>query len=110
MGRVQNRVAIVTGAGNGLGKAIALRLAEEGALVVCGDVDEAALDRTVGTITSGGGTALGVVGDLTQAGRPRRSSTRPSTASAGSRSWSTTSAAAGRAASGSFPRRPGTRC
>lgn len=68
MGRVQDRVAVVTGAGDGIGRAIALRLADEGALLVCGDINPAALDRTVGTIESGGGTALGVVGDLTQAG------------------------------------------
>jgi 3-oxoacyl-[acyl-carrier protein] reductase len=58
----------VTGAGNGIGRAIALRLAEEGALLVCGDVDGSALGQTVGTIAASGGTALGVVGDLTQAG------------------------------------------
>lgn len=68
MGRVQDRVAVVTGAGNGIGQAIAVRLAEEGALLVCGDVDEVSLRRTVGTITSSGGTAISVVGDLTQAG------------------------------------------
>jgi 3-oxoacyl-[acyl-carrier protein] reductase len=67
MGRVQDRVAVVTGAGNGIGQAIALRLAEEGALVVGGDVDGTALDETVDAIMSSGGTALGVVGDLTRA-------------------------------------------
>src|SRR3954470_2005954 len=67
MGRVQDRVAVVTGIGNGIGQAIALRLAEEGALVVGGDVDGAALDRTIDEILSNGGTALGVVGDLTKA-------------------------------------------
>lgn len=66
MGRVQDRVAVVTGAGNGIGQAIALRLAEEGALVIGGDVDQASLNRTVDEIVSNGGTALGVVGDLTQ--------------------------------------------
>ena len=67
MGRVQDRVAIVTGAGNGIGQAIALRLAEEGALVVGGDVDGTALNQTIDAILSSGGTALGVVGDLTEA-------------------------------------------
>ena len=67
MGRVQDRVAVVTGAGNGIGQAIALRLAEEGALVVGGDVDGTSLNQTVDAILSNGGTALGVVGDLTQA-------------------------------------------
>ena len=67
MGRVQDRVAVVTGAGNGIGQAIALRLAEEGAIVVGGDVDGPALDRTVDRVLSSGGTAVGVIGDLTQA-------------------------------------------
>jgi NAD(P)-dependent dehydrogenase (short-subunit alcohol dehydrogenase family) len=67
VGRVQDRVAVVTGAGNGIGQAIALRLAEEGALVVGGDVDGTALNQTIDAILSDGGTALGVVGDLTQA-------------------------------------------
>jgi NAD(P)-dependent dehydrogenase (short-subunit alcohol dehydrogenase family) len=39
MGRVQDRVAVITGAANGLGRAIAHRLAEEGARVVLGDLD-----------------------------------------------------------------------
>jgi len=68
MGRVQDRVAVVTGAGNGLGRAITVRLAEEGARIVCGDIEQAGLDRTVGEIKGAGGTALGVLGDLTQAG------------------------------------------
>jgi 3-oxoacyl-[acyl-carrier protein] reductase len=67
VGRVQDRVALVTGAGNGIGQAIARRLGEEGALVVAGDVDGPALDRTIDEILSTGGQAVGVVGDLTQA-------------------------------------------
>lgn len=66
MARVQDRVAVVTGAANGIGRAIAERLAGEGALVVGGDVDGAGLDQTVAAITAAGGTALGVVGDLTE--------------------------------------------
>jgi NAD(P)-dependent dehydrogenase (short-subunit alcohol dehydrogenase family) len=38
MGRFEDRVAIVTGAGSGTGAAIAARLVEEGASVVCTDV------------------------------------------------------------------------
>ena len=39
MGRVQDRVAIVTGAASGIGEASAIRLAEEGARVVCADLN-----------------------------------------------------------------------
>jgi len=66
MGRVQDRVAVITGAANGLGQAIARRLAEEGARVVLGDLDASGLERTVASITSAGGVALPVVGDLTE--------------------------------------------
>ena len=39
MGRVQDRVAIVTGAASGIGEASAIRLAEDGAIVVCADIN-----------------------------------------------------------------------
>jgi 3-oxoacyl-[acyl-carrier protein] reductase len=57
---------VVTGAANGLGRAIALRLAEEGARVVLGDIDRAGLDRVVADVTAKGGRATGVVGDVTE--------------------------------------------
>jgi 3-oxoacyl-[acyl-carrier protein] reductase len=63
---VQDRVAVVTGAANGIGRAVALRLAEEGALLVGGDLDAAGLEQTVATIRQAGGTAEAVVGDLTE--------------------------------------------
>ena len=66
MGRVQDRVAVVTGAANGLGHAIARRLADEGARVVLGDLDASGLERTAAGITTAGGTVLTVAGDLTE--------------------------------------------
>ena len=65
MGRVENQVAVVTGAAHGLGRAIALRLAEEGARLALGDIDGTALDHTVADIVATGGQAFGVVGDVT---------------------------------------------
>ena len=44
--RVAGKVALVTGAANGLGRAIALRLAEEGASLVLTDIDSAGLAET----------------------------------------------------------------
>jgi len=66
MGRVQDRVAVVTGGANGLGQAIAYRLAEEGARLVLGDLDAGGLERTAAHITRTGGAVLSVVGDLTE--------------------------------------------
>ena len=68
MGRVQDQVAVVTGAAHGLGRAIALRLAEEGARMALGDIDGPALDRTVADIAATGGQAFGLVGDVTDGG------------------------------------------
>ena len=66
MGRVQDKVAVVTGAANGLGRAIAERLAGEGARVALGDIDAASLDATVAVIMKAGGEAVPMVGDVTE--------------------------------------------
>jgi rhamnulose-1-phosphate aldolase/alcohol dehydrogenase len=56
------RVAVVVGAGHGIGKAAALRLAQEGAHVVCADVDEVAARSTADAIAARHGPGLGVAG------------------------------------------------
>jgi 3-oxoacyl-[acyl-carrier protein] reductase len=66
MGRVQDRVAVVTGAANGLGKAIATRLAEEGARLVLGDIEAAGLANTAASLAAIGTEAVTVTGDLTE--------------------------------------------
>ena len=63
---VRDRVAVVTGAANGLGREISLLLAREGAQVVLGDLDGAGLDQTIAAITAAGGAAVTVAGDLTE--------------------------------------------
>ncbi|MBM3560841.1 MAG: SDR family oxidoreductase [Alphaproteobacteria bacterium] len=68
MGRVQDQVAVVTGAAQGLGRAIALRLAEEGARLALGDTDGPALRKTVAEVEKKGGKAFGLVGDITDEG------------------------------------------
>jgi NAD(P)-dependent dehydrogenase (short-subunit alcohol dehydrogenase family) len=54
---LQDKSAIVTGAGSGVGRATALRFAEEGARVVCADVNADAAKDTVDLIVAAGGTA-----------------------------------------------------
>ncbi|GAA1705986.1 3-oxoacyl-[acyl-carrier-protein] reductase [Microbacterium sediminicola] len=61
------RVAIVTGAGRGLGAAIAGRLAESGYAVVVCDIDGAGAQRTAAQLGESGHTALGVRTDVTDA-------------------------------------------
>lgn len=64
--RLQGKVAIVTGGGAGLGKAIAHRLAEEGADVVIGDTDETAAQAVAAQIQALGSRAAAVRTDVTR--------------------------------------------
>ncbi|HUG38109.1 MAG TPA: SDR family NAD(P)-dependent oxidoreductase, partial [Candidatus Limnocylindrales bacterium] len=66
MPSVSGRVAVVTGAANGLGREIAVVLAREGAKVALGDLDGAGLDRTATEISAAGGTVVTSTGDLTE--------------------------------------------
>ena len=59
-------LAVVTGAGNGIGAAFALELAHRGGTVVCSDIDEDAARQTVDAITDRGGKAIAVGCDVTR--------------------------------------------
>src|SRR5437588_4626230 len=61
---IDGKVALVTGAGSGIGRASALALAREGAAVVVGDIAEGPGRETVGLIERAGGRAAFVAGDV----------------------------------------------
>ncbi|CAO5256079.1 SDR family NAD(P)-dependent oxidoreductase [Frankia sp. AgKG'84/4] len=63
---LEGRAAIVTGAGSGVGRASALRFAQEGARVVCADIDLAGAKETSRLIEAAGGTAFAVACDVSR--------------------------------------------
>lgn len=62
--KLLGKSTIVTGAGRGIGEAVALRFAEEGARVACVDIDGAAATSTARAIAESGGTAIAVQADV----------------------------------------------
>jgi len=62
--RLRDRVAIVTGAASGIGRASALRLAAEGAAIAIGDIDEAGAKAVVGEIEDAGGRGIALRTDV----------------------------------------------
>lgn len=64
--RLQDKVALITGAGSGIGRESALLFAREGARVVVADVDETGGRETVAQVLSGGGAALFVRADVSR--------------------------------------------
>ena len=64
MGRVEGKVALVAGAGGGIGGAGAEGLAREGAAVVCADIDAAAAEAVAARIRAAGGRAIATALDV----------------------------------------------
>ncbi len=67
MSRLANKVALITGAGSGIGRESALLFAQEGAKIVCVDLDEESVEATARDITVAGGKAVSVRADVSSA-------------------------------------------
>ena len=65
-GLLKDKVAVITGAGRGIGQATAVLFAQEGAKLLLSDLDKEPLNETVSKIKSAGGTAISVVGNVTK--------------------------------------------
>ncbi|WP_069145655.1 SDR family NAD(P)-dependent oxidoreductase [Rhodococcus erythropolis] len=68
MGKLDSRTALVTGSGRGIGRAIAMKFAAEGASVVVNDLDPGPAKETVEEIIAAGGKAVACVGSVTEEG------------------------------------------
>jgi NAD(P)-dependent dehydrogenase (short-subunit alcohol dehydrogenase family) len=64
MTRVQEKVAVVTGAGSGIGRASAIRLAENGARLAITDIDAEELEATASAVQATGASVVQVAGDI----------------------------------------------
>jgi len=69
---IRGKVAVITGAGSGIGRATAMRLANDGASIVVADVDEAGGAETVQMIQKDGGRAMFVRADVTKEADARK--------------------------------------
>lgn len=65
--QLHEKIAIVTGAGSGIGAESAVRFAQEGAAVVCADIRQARAEQTAEAIRAAGGRAIGVEVDVRSA-------------------------------------------
>lgn len=71
-GRLEQKVALITGAASGIGLASARRFAAEGAAVVCADLDGDGAERTAAEITGAGGRATALAADVSSAADAER--------------------------------------
>jgi 3-oxoacyl-[acyl-carrier protein] reductase len=65
MNKLEGKIAIVTGSGRGIGQAIALKLAREGAKIMVNDLDSGPADETIAKIRALGSDARSCIGDVT---------------------------------------------
>jgi 3-oxoacyl-[acyl-carrier protein] reductase len=72
MGRLEGRVALVTGGGRGIGQSLVMQLAAEGAAVVVNDLDAQPTQDAVDAVLASGGRAIACSGDVTADDFPAR--------------------------------------
>jgi len=65
MGKLQGKIALITGSGRGIGRELALKLSLEGASVIVNDLDAGPAEETVAAIKAAGGKAVACVGSVT---------------------------------------------
>lgn len=65
MGKLDGKVALISGSGRGIGRALALKLASDGAKIVVNDLDDGPAAEVVATIKAAGGDAVACVGNVT---------------------------------------------
>ena len=70
--KLKNRVALITGAGSGIGRASAVMFSQEGAKVAVVDMNQTGAEETVSMIKEKGGDAVAVRADVTLAGDAER--------------------------------------
>ena len=70
--RLNDKVALITGAGSGIGRAVAILFAEEGASVVAADLTGDSVRETADAITSASGRAVALTGDVTDSADAER--------------------------------------
>jgi 3-oxoacyl-[acyl-carrier protein] reductase len=72
MGMLEGKVALITGAGRGIGAATAFRFATEGAAVVITDLDAHPINEVTEAIRNAGGRVHAIIGDLTETSFPEK--------------------------------------